>query len=115
MASPEACWHVLYTKPRNKRKVAERLSFAGYTVYSPFQKVRRQWRDRIKVVEEPLFKGYLFIKIEEKKRDEVFTFPGAVRYLFWLRRPAVVFAKKKSTPFKSGWGSTITKISTSQR
>ena len=42
------------------------------------------------MVEEPLFKGYLFIKIEEKKRDEVFTLPGTVRYLFWLRRPAVV-------------------------
>ena len=90
MASPEACWHVLYTKPRNEKKVAERLSSAGYTVYCPLQKVRRQWSDRVKVVEEPLFKGYLFIKIEEKIRDEVFTFPGTVRYLFWLRRPAVV-------------------------
>ena len=90
MASPDACWHVLYTKPRNEKKVAERLSGAGYTVYCPLQKVRRQWSDRVKVVEEPLFKGYLFIKIEEKIRDEVFTFPGTVRYLFWLRRPAVV-------------------------
>ena len=90
MASPNACWHVLYTKPRNEKKVAERLSGAGYTVYCPLQKVRRQWSDRVKVVEEPLFKGYLFIKIEEKIRDEVFTFPGTVRYLFWLRRPAVV-------------------------
>ena len=88
--SSQLHWHALYTKPRNKKKVAERLSFAGYTVYSPLQKVRRQWSDRIKVAEEPLFKGYLFIKIEEKKRDEVFTFPGAARYLFWLRRPAVV-------------------------
>ena len=90
MKSPDICWHVLYTKPRNEKKVAARLTVAGYTVYCPLQRVRRQWSDRVKVVEEPLFKGYLFINIEEKKRDEVFSFPGAVRYLFWLRRPAVV-------------------------
>ena len=42
------------------------------------------------MVEEPLFKSYLFIQIEDHRRDEVFTFPGTVRYLFWLRRPAQV-------------------------
>ena len=67
MTPEELPWCVLYTKPRNEKKVAERLTGAGYTVYCPLQKVRRQWSDRVKVVEEPLFKGYLFIKIEEKK------------------------------------------------
>ena len=88
MTSPNLPWYVLYTKPRNEKKVAQRLSEAGYTVYCPLQKVRRQWSDRTKVVEEPLFKSYLFIQIENHKRDEVFSFPGTVRYLFWLRRPA---------------------------
>ena len=83
-------WYVLYTKPRNEKKVARRLLEAGYIVYCPLQKVRRQWSDRNKVVEEPLFKSYLFIQIEDNRRDEVFTFPGTVRYLFWLRKPAVV-------------------------
>ena len=83
-------WYVLYTKPRNEKKVAQRLSEAGYTVYCPLQKVRRQWSDRTKVVEEPLFQSYLFIQIEDHCRDEVFTYPGTVRYLFWLRRPAQV-------------------------
>ena len=90
MASQDLPWYVLYTKPRNEKKVAQRLSEAGYTVYCPLQKVRRQWSDRTKVVEEPLFKSYLFIQIEDHRRDEVFTFPGTVRYLFWLRRPAQV-------------------------
>ena len=30
------------------------------------------------------------MQIEDAKRDEVFAYPGTVRYLFWLRRPAVV-------------------------
>lgn len=83
-------WYVLYTKPRHEKKVADRLTAAGYTVYCPLHKVRRQWSDRVKVVEEPLFRGYVFISIEDEKREEVFSYPGTVRYLFWLRRPAVV-------------------------
>ena len=91
MAAPEDNnWYVLYTKPRHEKKVAERLSDAGYTTYCPLHKVNRQWSDRTKVVEEPLFRSYIFINIEDHKREEVFTFPGTVRYLFWLRRPAVV-------------------------
>ena len=97
MQSDHAAWHVLYTKSRNEKKVAERLTAAGYTVYCPLQKVRRQWSDRMKVVEEPLFKGYIFIFIGERQRDEVFTVPGTVRYLFWLRRPAVVREKEIKT------------------
>ena len=73
-----------------KKKIAVRLSNSGYTVYCPLKKVRRQWSDRLKVLEEPLFKGYLFIQIEDHRREEVFFFPGIVRYLFWLGRPAQV-------------------------
>jgi transcriptional antiterminator RfaH len=83
-------WYVLYTKPRHEKKVAERLTAAGYKVYCPLQKVVHKWSDRTKVLEEPLFKGYVFIQIEDHKRDEVFSYPGTVRYLFWLRRPAMV-------------------------
>ena len=86
----EKNWYVLYTKPRHEKKVAERLSEARYTTYCPLFKVKRQWSDRTKVVEEPLFHSYIFIHIEDHKREEVFTFPGTVRYIFWLRKPAVV-------------------------
>ena len=86
----ERNWYVLYTKPRNEKKVTQRLSEAGYTVYCPLKKVRRDWSDRTRVVEEPLFRSYIFIHIEDQKREEVFTFPGTIRYLFWLSKPAVV-------------------------
>ena len=89
-AAKDKNWYVLYTKPRHEKRVAERLMDAGYTAYCPLYKVKRQWSDRTKVVEEPLFRSYIFIHIEDHKREEVFTFPGTVRYLFWLRKPAVV-------------------------
>ena len=90
MSSDTDAWYVLYTKSKNEKKVAERLTAAGYNVYCPLHKVKRQWSDRVKIIEEPLFKGYLFIQVEDHKRDQVFSFPGTVRYLFWLRRPALV-------------------------
>jgi transcriptional antiterminator RfaH len=34
--------------------------------------------------------GLPFIQIEDKMRDDVFNYPGAVRYFFWLHRPALV-------------------------
>jgi transcription antitermination factor NusG len=115
MSSNADSWYVLCTKPRNEKKVAERLSTDGYNVYCPLHKVKRQWSDRMKVVEEPLFKGYLFIQVGDKRRDEVFNHSGAVRYLFWLRRPALVSSCEIHTIKKNCWGSTITRIWISQR
>ena len=86
----EKNWYVLYTKPRHEKKVAERLADAGYATYCPLHKVKCQWSDRAKVMEEPLFRGYIFVHIEDHKREQVFDYPGIVRYLFWLHKPAVV-------------------------
>lgn len=54
-------WYVLYTNPRAEKKVAQTLSDKGYEVYLPLQTTIKQWSDRKKKVEEPLFKSYLFI------------------------------------------------------
>jgi transcription antitermination factor NusG len=83
-------WYVLTTKSRQEKKVAETLKNAGFTVYCPLQNVKRKWSDRIKIVEEPLFSSYIFIHIEASKRNEIFNFVTSIRYLFWLRKPAVV-------------------------
>ena len=83
-------WLVVYTKPRQEKKLAERLATQGYEVYCPTRKVRRQWSDRVKVVEEALFTSHLFIRIAPNKREDIVYTPGFVRYLFWLKQPAQV-------------------------
>ncbi|MBN8826701.1 MULTISPECIES: UpxY family transcription antiterminator [unclassified Spirosoma] len=83
-------WFVLYTKPRNEKQVAERLQAMAIDVYCPLLKTKRKWSDRIKLVEEPLFRSYCFVNLQEHERARVFTIPGAVRYLFWLKKPAIV-------------------------
>ena len=83
-------WYVLYTKPRHEIKLAERLQSEGFTVYCPTKKTTKQWSDRKKVVEEALFPSFIFIQCQEQNRDQVFVHASAVRYLYWLRKPAIV-------------------------
>jgi len=87
-------WYVLYTKPRHEKKLAERLRSEGWTVYCPLRKTTKQWSDRKKVVEEALFPSFIFIQCEAHVRDQVFVHASAVRYLYWLRKPAVVRAEE---------------------
>ena len=83
-------WNVVYTKPKWEKKVAERLNEIGVVAYCPLVAKERQWSDRKKVVNVPLFNSYIFVQIEEQERNRVFEIPGAVRYLFWLGKPAMV-------------------------
>lgn len=83
-------WYVVYTKPKWEKKVAERLNGIGVVAYCPLVAKERQWSDRKKVVNVPLFNSYIFVQIEEQDRNRVFEIPGAVRYLFWLGKPATV-------------------------
>ena len=83
-------WYVLYTKPRTEKRVAESLEQMGVKVYCPLITEIKQWKDRKKKLKTPLFKSYVFIKLEEKNRNRVFDVPGVVRYLFWLGKPAIV-------------------------
>ena len=83
-------WFVIYTKSRNEKRVAEKLRQRNIEVYCPLWKRERVWSDRIKLVEEPLFRSYCFVHLEEKDRGLVFGGPGFVRYLFWLEQPAIV-------------------------
>lgn len=83
-------WYVLYTKSRNEKLVAQKLSELGIEVYCPLLKTKRKWTDRTKTVEEPLFRSYCFVRLDEHERGRVFEVPGVVRYLYWLKKPAIV-------------------------
>lgn len=83
-------WYVVYTKPRWEKKVAELLTRAGIENYCPLNKVTRQWSDRKKEILEPFFKSYVFVRVSESQKWQVMDFPGAISYIYWLGKPAVV-------------------------
>ena len=86
----EKKWFVLTNKSRQENKVTETLQSAVFTVYCPLQNVKLTWSDRTKIAKEPLFRGCVFIRTEDQNRERLFTVNTAIRYLFWLNKPAVV-------------------------
>jgi len=87
-------WFVIYTKSRHEYKVSQALQELGIHAYCPMLNLVKQYSDRKKKVTQPLLPSYVFVKIKEKDREKVFDVPGAVRYLFWLGKPAVVKEKE---------------------
>jgi transcription antitermination factor NusG len=83
-------WYVLYTKPRWEKKVYELFLNKGMEAYCPLSKVRKRWSDRIKWVEEPLFKSYVFVKVRDEEKTEVRMVNGVVNFVYWLGKPAIV-------------------------
>ena len=75
-------WYALYTKPRNEKKAAEELQLKGYEVYLPLISTIRQWSDRKKKVQIPLFNSYLFIHTEfEKNYTDVLSVNGVLKFV----------------------------------
>ena len=85
-------WYVLYTKPKNEKKVYEKLTLQGFECYCPCQRTLKQWSDRKKWVEEPIFKSYIFVKkpTSQENRISILQSPGVVRFLYWLGKEAEV-------------------------
>ncbi len=83
-------WFVIYTKPRNEKKVTEQLLAIGIEAFCPMITTIKQWSDRKKKVTIPLINSYVFVQLDEVHRFKVFDVPGVVRYVHWLKNPAIV-------------------------
>jgi transcription antitermination factor NusG len=89
MAKPKK-WYVVYSKPRWEKKLYQALVDKGIEAYCPLNKITRQWSDRKKTVEEPLFKSYVFLRITTDDYTEVRMTPGVVNFVYWQGKPAVI-------------------------
>ena len=48
----------------------------------------------MKVVEEPLFKSYVFVKVDNEDRSAVRMTNGAINFVYWNGKPAVIKEKE---------------------
>jgi transcription antitermination factor NusG len=53
-------WFAFRVRPRHEKQVSTALREKGFAEFLPLYKSKRQWADRTKVVEMPLFPGYIF-------------------------------------------------------
>jgi transcription antitermination factor NusG len=71
-------WYAVYTRSHQERMVQTQLAGRGVENFLPTYEKISQWKDRKKLIQVPLFPGYLFVKIEFMKRLEVVKAYGAV-------------------------------------
>ena len=75
-------WFAIYTRPRAEKKVYEQLQKIGIETYLPLKKELKQWKDRKKWVETPLFTSYIFVRVKFKEYYEIpKNIRGFVKYI----------------------------------
>ena len=86
----EKKWYAVYTRMRWEKKVAELLTKKQIENYCPLNKVVRQWADRKKIVLEPLFTSYVFVRTTEANHIDLKKTDGVINMVYWLGKPAVI-------------------------
>ncbi len=86
----EKNWYALYVKSRTEKKVALELEAENIEYYLPLEKVLRQWSDRKKWVNEPLFRSYIFVYADQKDFYKALYVPGALKYVTFEQKAVIV-------------------------
>lgn len=87
---PGKAWYVGFTQPKWERKVAEKIQLMDEKVYLPMQQVFRQWSDRRKRLEVPLFPNYIFVHVCRSKIPFLLDIDGLVRFVAFGKQYAIV-------------------------
>ena len=86
----ERHWHALYVRSRSEKKVLSQLEDHGYKAYLPLVTQMKQWSDRKKKVEEPLFKSYVFVYSNEREYIPILNVYGVIKFVTFERQAVVV-------------------------
>lgn len=78
---PNETWHALYIKSRHEKKVAELFDKFGIPYYLPIVKRLSLRKDRRSTIEDPLFRGYLFVPTDGINKDKILQLPGVVAFV----------------------------------
>jgi transcription antitermination factor NusG len=83
-------WVAVVVRPRAERRVQAGLVAASLETFVPWHKVRRNWSDRIKALEQNLFPGYIFCRSTFAQRHLVMSQPGVQRIVSFDRQLAII-------------------------
>jgi transcription antitermination factor NusG len=72
----EPHWYACYTRARHEKQVESLLQQRGFESFLPLVPRVRQWKDRKKLVQFPLFPSYVFGRFTLTELHGVLTTPG---------------------------------------
>lgn len=81
LAIYENRWCAVQVRPRYETLVSTILRTKGYEEFVPVYIQKRQWTDRCKEIELPLFPTYVFCRFVSKIWGSIVTTPGVIRIL----------------------------------
>ena len=83
-------WYALQCWVRKESLIVTQLETQGFECFLPKYKSVREWSDRKKEVEQPLFPGYVFCRFEYSQRRPIVVTPGVLQVVGCGRTPMPV-------------------------
>ena len=83
-------WFVLYTKHNFGKKIEQQCKKLSVEAFFPVITTIRQWSDRKKKVEVPIFPSYIFINGDEKERLQSLSINGVIRSVMFNKEIATL-------------------------
>lgn len=83
-------WYAVQCWLRKESLIAAQLEGQGIECFLPKYKSLREWSDRKKEVERPLFPGYLFCRFDYTQRRPVVVTPGVLQIVGCGRTPTPI-------------------------
>jgi len=80
-SSSPLAWYALQVRSRKENYIASQIAGKGFEYLLPTYRSVRQWSDRKKELEQPLFPGYLFCRFDFQDRRPLITIPGVLQIL----------------------------------
>jgi transcription antitermination factor NusG len=72
-------WFAVQVKTTHEKRVTSALEYQNRECFLPLYRARRQWSDRIKEVDLPLFPGYIFCRFPQPARASILKIPSVTR------------------------------------
>ena len=69
-------WYAIQTRSRREKRVRDQLTAKAITAFLPLWQKQSRWTDRVKLIELPLFRGYLFGYFTFQQKFAVLTTVG---------------------------------------
>ncbi len=85
-------WFAIHTRAKHEKKVAFELERKGVSAFVPSTPQLRQWSDRKKILESPLFSCYAFVQTDCTSRihQSVLQTPGVLRWVAFAGSPVPI-------------------------
>ena len=81
-------WFVAYITPRHEKAVARQLGLRHLEAFLPLYTSIRRWKNGCHVaVEQPLFPGYVFVRVARRSWVQVLQVPGVISIVSRGRQP----------------------------